>query len=127
MIQWGIAINLREPVSEIVEKAVVADSGGIDSIWITDYPAVRISPILASAIAQKTERCRIGVGLLSPLIYPPKQIVQYMSTLIKHYGNRFEEIHRLGATELVLGPPFSGEWRQAMTTIFEEIYQRRKA
>ncbi|MFW9961802.1 MAG: LLM class flavin-dependent oxidoreductase [Candidatus Thorarchaeota archaeon] len=90
MIQWGIAINLREPVSEIVEKAVVADRGGIDSIWITDYPAVRVSPILASAIAQKTERCRIGVGLLSPLIYPPKQIVQYMSTLIKHYGNRFD-------------------------------------
>lgn len=90
MIKWGIAINLREPVSEIVEKAVVADSGGIDSIWITDYPAVRISPILASAIAQKTERCRIGVGLLSPLIYPPNQIVQYMSTLIKHYGNRFD-------------------------------------
>jgi len=90
MIKWGIAINLREPVSEIVEKAVVADSGGIDSIWITDYPAVRISPILASAIAQKTERCRIGVGLLSPLIYPPSQIVQYMSTLIKHYGNRFD-------------------------------------
>lgn len=90
MTVWGIAINLRESVSKIVEKAVVADRGGIDSIWITDYPAVRISPILASAIAKKTERCRIGVGLLSPLIYPPDQIVQYMSTLMKHYGNRFD-------------------------------------
>jgi len=90
MTKWGLAINLREPVSEIVEKAVLADSGGIDSIWITDYPAVRISPILASVIAQKTARCRIGVGLLSPLIYSPKQIVQYMSTLIKHYGSRFD-------------------------------------
>jgi len=90
MIQWGIAINLRDSVSEIVEKAVVADSGGMDSIWITDYPAVRVSPILASVIAQKTKRCRIGVGLLSPLIYPPKKIVQYMSTLIKHHGDRFD-------------------------------------
>jgi alkanesulfonate monooxygenase SsuD/methylene tetrahydromethanopterin reductase-like flavin-dependent oxidoreductase (luciferase family) len=95
MIQWGIAINLRESVSDIVEKAIVADSGGIDSIWITDYPAVRVSPILASAVAQKTNQCRIGVGLLSPFIYPPHHIVQYMSTLIEHYGDRFD---------LMLGP-----------------------
>jgi len=90
MIQWGIAINLRDSAPEIVEKAIVADSGGMDSIWITDYPAVRLSPILASVIAQRTKRCRIGVGLLSPLVYPPKQIVQYMCTLIKHHGNRFD-------------------------------------
>lgn len=45
----------------------------------------------------------------------------------EHMVDRFEEIHRLGATELVLGPPFSGEWRQAMTDVFEEIYRRRKA
>jgi len=44
----------------------------------------------------------------------------------EHMVDRFEEIHSLGATELVLGPPFSGEWRQAMTDIFEEIYRRRK-
>jgi hypothetical protein len=90
MIEWGIAINLREPVSNLIEKAIVADVGGMDSVWITDYPAVRLSPILASAVANKTKKCRIGVGLLSPLIYPPKQIVQYMSTLIKHHGDRFD-------------------------------------
>jgi alkanesulfonate monooxygenase SsuD/methylene tetrahydromethanopterin reductase-like flavin-dependent oxidoreductase (luciferase family) len=90
MIQWSIAINLRESVSNIVEKAIVADTGGMDSIWITDYPAVRLSPVLASAVANKTKRCRIGVGLLSPLIYQPNHIVQYISTLIKHHGDRFD-------------------------------------
>ncbi|MFW9908260.1 MAG: LLM class flavin-dependent oxidoreductase, partial [Candidatus Thorarchaeota archaeon] len=45
----------------------------------------------------------------------------------EHMVDRFEDIHSLGATELVLGPPFSGEWRQAMKDIFEEIYRRRKA
>ncbi|MDH4212363.1 MAG: LLM class flavin-dependent oxidoreductase [Candidatus Odinarchaeota archaeon] len=43
----------------------------------------------------------------------------------EHMVDRFEEVHRLGATEVVLGPPFSGEWRQAMTEIFEEIHRRR--
>lgn len=38
--------------------------------------------------------------------------------------DRFEKIHEIGATEVVLGPPFSGDWRGAMTEIFQEIHQR---
>ena len=39
--------------------------------------------------------------------------------------DKFEMIQDLGATEVVLGPPFSGEWREAMTEIFHEIHLRR--
>jgi len=39
--------------------------------------------------------------------------------------DKFELIHDLGSTEVVLGPPFSGEWREAMTEIFREIHLRR--
>ncbi|TFG98069.1 LLM class flavin-dependent oxidoreductase, partial [Candidatus Thorarchaeota archaeon] len=81
--------------SEIVEKAKVADQGGIDTIWVTDFPATRLSPVLASIIAQNTKNCRIGVGLLSPLIYKPSHILQMMTTLIEMYGERFD---------LLLGP-----------------------
>jgi alkanesulfonate monooxygenase SsuD/methylene tetrahydromethanopterin reductase-like flavin-dependent oxidoreductase (luciferase family) len=42
-----------------------------------------------------------------------------------HMVDRFEELARIGATEVVLGPPFTGDWRQAMEEIFSEI-QRRK-
>ncbi len=48
-----------------------------------------------------------------------------ISGTCEHMVDRFELIHRLGATELVLGPPFSGEWRDAMTEIFQEIHLRR--
>lgn len=94
-MEWGIAINLREPVSEIVEKAMVADQGKIHAVWLTDFPATRYSPVLAAVVAAKTSHCRIGVGLLSPLIYPPSHIVQIMSTLIDVYGPKFD---------LLLGP-----------------------
>jgi 5,10-methylenetetrahydromethanopterin reductase len=43
----------------------------------------------------------------------------------EHMVDRFSLIHSLGATELVLGPPFSGDWRDAMTDIFQEIHLRR--
>ncbi len=95
VMEWGIAINLREPVSEIIEKAVVADQGGIDTVWITDYPATRLSPIIASEVARSTINCRIGVGLLSPFIYSSSHILQIMTTLIEMHGDRFD---------LLLGP-----------------------
>jgi len=43
----------------------------------------------------------------------------------KHMVDRFEIFNSLGSTELVLGPPFSGDWREAMTDIFQEIHLRR--
>lgn len=94
-MEWGIAINLREPVSEIIDKSVIAEKGGIHTIWITDYPATRFSPALAAVIAETTKHCRIGVGLLSPFIYSASHIMQMMSTLIDTYGQRFD---------LLLGP-----------------------
>jgi alkanesulfonate monooxygenase SsuD/methylene tetrahydromethanopterin reductase-like flavin-dependent oxidoreductase (luciferase family) len=43
----------------------------------------------------------------------------------EHMVDRFEELSKIGATEVVLGPPFTGDWRGAMEEIFEEIQRRR--
>ena len=62
---------------------------------MTDFPATRLSPVLASVVAKNTKNSRIGIGLLSPLIYSPSHIIQMMTTLIETYGERFD---------LLLGP-----------------------
>jgi hypothetical protein len=41
--------------------------------------------------------------------------------------DRFEDISGIGATEVVIGPPFSGEWREALIEIFAEVDSRRSA
>jgi len=89
-MKWGVALNVRETLSETLRKAEVADKGGIDQVWITDFPALRHAPAVAAAVAERTESCRIGVGMMSPLLYSSTHIVQLMSTLIEHYGNRFD-------------------------------------
>jgi alkanesulfonate monooxygenase SsuD/methylene tetrahydromethanopterin reductase-like flavin-dependent oxidoreductase (luciferase family) len=43
----------------------------------------------------------------------------------EHMVNQFEELAALGATEIVLGPPFSGDWREALIEIFAEVDSRR--
>jgi len=89
-MHWGLAVNVYDTVQRIVEKCVIADQGGIDWLWITDFPAVRHAPSLAAVVAENVKRSRIGVGLVSPLLYGPEQIVQFMSTLIDNYGERFD-------------------------------------
>jgi hypothetical protein len=89
-MKWGVALNVRDRVSETLRKAEAADRGAIDQIWVTDFPSVRYAPAIAAAIAERTQKCRIGVGLISPLLYSSTQISQFMSTLIDTYGDRFD-------------------------------------
>jgi len=94
-MKWGIALNVKDTISQTIDKALIADEGGIDQVWITDFPALRYAPTVAAVIAEKTRNCRIGVGLVSPLLYSSSHIVQFMTTLIESHGNRFD---------LLLGP-----------------------
>ena len=94
-MKWGIALNVRDTFSKTIDKSLIADKGGIDQVWVTDFPALRYAPIVAAAIAEKTSHCRIGVGLVSPLLYSSSHIVQFMTTLIESHGERFD---------LLLGP-----------------------
>lgn len=94
-MRWGVALNVRDDMSETLRKSEIADKGGIDQVWVTDFPALRYAPAVAAAIAERTKSCRIGVGLVSPLLYSSTQIVQFMSTLVDGYGTRFD---------LLLGP-----------------------
>ncbi len=94
-MKWGIALNVKDTILQIIDKASIADKGGIDQVWITDFPALRYAPTVAAVIAEKTSNCRIGVGLVSPLLYSSSHIVQFMTTLIESHGDRFD---------LLLGP-----------------------
>ncbi|MFW9787328.1 MAG: LLM class flavin-dependent oxidoreductase [Candidatus Thorarchaeota archaeon] len=94
-MKWGVALNVRDGISETIRKAEIADKGGLDQVWVTDFPALRYAPTVAAAIAESTSSCRVGVGLVSPLLYSTTHIAQFMSTLIDTYGERFD---------LLLGP-----------------------
>ena len=100
-MKWGIALNVRDTISKTVDKAVIVDKGGLDQIWVTDFPALRYAPAVAAAVAERTSECRIGVGLISPLLYSSSHIVQFMTTLIKSHGERFDPTVELLSPRLV--------------------------
>jgi alkanesulfonate monooxygenase SsuD/methylene tetrahydromethanopterin reductase-like flavin-dependent oxidoreductase (luciferase family) len=123
-MKWGVAINVKEKLSETIRKAEVADKGEIDQVWITDFPALRYAPAVAAAVAEKTEACRIGVGLMSPLLYSSTHVIQLMSTLIDHYGSRFDVLLGPGDRRVLASVGVSHSAKgaaQKTVTVLEEI------
>jgi hypothetical protein len=94
-MDWGITLNVRDSIQGVVEKSQIADSGGLEYIWIADFPSTKYAPVVASVVAQTSKTSKIGIGLVSTLLYDVETVVQAMSTLIESHGERFE---------LLLGP-----------------------
>ncbi len=69
--------------------ATMLDNAKIDELWIVDFPAPRYSPPIASKIASLTSS-RIGIGLISPLIYDADYTLRWLKTLIDEHGERFD-------------------------------------
>ncbi len=85
----GLAVNVHEPLSVTLERSIVADKAGIDSLWVVDFPGSRFAPPIAATIASRTST-NIGIGLMSPLMYTPEYLAQIVETLVSDHGERFE-------------------------------------
>jgi len=89
-IDFAVGLNAYETVKEIVGKCVEAERLGLDYLWIGDSPPHLYCPSVAAAVASRTEKIRIGLGLLSPLLHTPDQISGGIISLTEAYGDRFE-------------------------------------
>ncbi len=89
-MKFGLGVNTNETVSEIVKKCVLAEHLGIDYVWVSDTPTQLYAPAVAAAIAENTQRIKIGLGLISAFLHTPNHIAQSMLTLLQTYRERFE-------------------------------------
>ena len=94
-MRWGLGVNVMQTAAETLHTCIIAEKGGMDELWIIDFPSPYHAFGLASYIAAKT-KTKIGIGLVSPLLYRPTQIAQAIETLVEQFGNRFELLVGVG-------------------------------
>jgi 5,10-methylenetetrahydromethanopterin reductase len=121
-VVWLPTIPTFKGGSNELAKQVVA-------LVVADTPAQVLD--LLDIDRERADKIREVVAALGPKAGAELIDQQFIDTFAisgtrERMVDRFEEIHNLGATEVVLGPPFSGDWRGAMIEIFEEIHRRRK-
>jgi 5,10-methylenetetrahydromethanopterin reductase len=120
-IVWLPTIPTFKGGSEKLAKSVVA-------LVVADTPEQLLD--LLEVDRERADKIREAVAKSGPKEGAKFVDQQFIDTFAisgscEHMVDRFELIHSLGSTELVLGPPFSGDWREAMTEIFQEIHSRR--
>ncbi|MEM2510370.1 MAG: LLM class flavin-dependent oxidoreductase [Candidatus Methanomethylicia archaeon] len=103
MLKYGLSINPHETIQKIVEKSIEMEKLSFDYVWVTDTSLKSDFYTVASIIAEKTSNIRIGIGLLSPLLYTSSQIAKNIIMLTKQYGDRFE---------LCIGPGDRGQLKR---------------
>lgn len=91
---WGAAQRrgdpgaVREAVARTIEIGRIADQAGIESLWIMEDPDGWDALAVLGALAQATERIRIGTGVVNPYFRHPSLIAASMSTLDLLSGGR---------------------------------------
>lgn len=119
---WVPTIPTFKGIKQKVARKVVA-------LVIADTP----DPVLdlLDVDREKVNRVRETVAASSPkegaeLIDDELLDIFSISGTKEHMVDRFEAISKIGGTELVIGPPFSGDWRAALEEIFVEVHSRRE-
>ncbi len=88
-MRYAAAINVYESLQDTLEMATIFDKGGLDQVWIVDFPAPRFAPTVALKVASITN-LRIGIGLISSQIYDLDHVVRWLETLVEEFGPRFD-------------------------------------
>ena len=89
-LAFSISLNVNETSHSMTLKGVEAERGGLNQVWIGDLPSQRYPAIIAGQLAKNTYKIRIGLGPISPLIFPAEHIASMLIALSETYGQRFD-------------------------------------
>lgn len=73
--------SIRAAVEKTIQRGVIADEAGIDSLWLLEDPDGWDAFAVLGAIARQTENLRLGTGVVNPYYRHPSQIAASVSTL----------------------------------------------
>ena len=83
-MKWGLAVGVGQNLNEVLRVSDIAYRGGIDQIWVVDFPAPQLASVAATMLA-KHVAVKLGIGLLSPLLYSPREIVRMIQSIRDNY------------------------------------------
>jgi len=89
MIRLAAAVSPGRSLDAAVERARLAERCGCDSIWLSQLPNERDTPLVLAAYAAATERVGLGSFVLPIYTRHPTAMAQMASTLDELSGGRF--------------------------------------
>ena len=87
-LEYGLGLPPTAPVAELLDLAVEAERLGYLWLWVNDERLERDPFTVLAAMAERTERVRLGPGVTNPYSRHPALVASAMATLDELSGGR---------------------------------------
>jgi len=119
MVKFGLELVPGTSIEKIVKLSVLAEEGGLDTVWITDHFYNKNTYITLTAIALKTRRINLGPGVTNPYVVNPAWTASAIASLDEVSGGR--AILGIGAGDRVTLEKLSIEQKRPLSAIRESV------
>ncbi len=88
-MKTSIRVNNDLSAEELTRLVVAAERAGIDQAWVSNDLLLRSAPVLLGALAARTERIELGIGIMNPYTVHPTELAMLAATAQEVSGGRF--------------------------------------
>ncbi|MBB5158469.1 LLM class flavin-dependent oxidoreductase [Saccharopolyspora phatthalungensis] len=118
-MRTSIRVNNDLSDEELTQLVLAAEAVGVDQVWISHDLMLRSAPVLVGALAARTERIQLGIGIMNPYTVHPTEIAMVAATAQEISGGRF--LLGLGAGAIDFLAWAGLERRRPMTTTRQSV------
>ncbi|MFI6166329.1 LLM class flavin-dependent oxidoreductase [Nocardia sp. NPDC051052] len=100
-MKTSIRVNNDLSYDELLRLVSAAEAAGVDQLWISHDLLLRSAPVLIGALAARTERIQLGIGIMNPYTVHTTEIAMVAATAQEVSGGRFALGVSAGATDFL--------------------------
>jgi 5,10-methylenetetrahydromethanopterin reductase len=88
-VKFSVRVNNDLPFTELLALAIAAERAGFDQLWFSNDLFLRSAPVLAGALAVRTERIALGIAVMNPYSVHVSELAMVAATAQEVSGGRF--------------------------------------
>lgn len=88
-MRFSVRVNNDLPFAELLALATAAEQAGFGQLWFSNDLFLRSAPVLAGALAARTERIGLGIAVMNPYSVHVSELAMVAATAQEVSGGRF--------------------------------------
>jgi len=88
-MKFSVRVNNDLGYGELRALAEAAEDAGFDQLWVSNDLFLRSAPVLVAALATRTSRIALGIGVMNPYSVHVSELAMLAATMQEVSGGRF--------------------------------------